>query len=143
VSNRKDENRIRLQEAIAGFAIQQGRWPKRVRIRPVVVANVRAGLFLEEAFGKLVGRVACSRDEQGTFNTERDGEEYNMARTGSCLLGIRSMWPPGSASRLIGTRADPTWQQTGCTDRQELASGSIPQTGGTCWTKGDSNGNSG
>jgi len=80
--NGHDKNWVRLRAAIAGFYLRHARWPNRVRVRPGVIANLRSGLFSEEAFSKLVGRLALEPDEQGTFIAEDDDGQYNYGTEG-------------------------------------------------------------
>jgi hypothetical protein len=80
--NGHDKNWVRLRAAVAGFYLQHRHWPKRVRIRPAAIENLRSDLFSEKAFSKLAEKLTLVPDEQGTFVAEDDDGRYNYGTEG-------------------------------------------------------------
>ena len=80
--NGHDKNWIRLCAAIDGFYGQYGRWPTRVRIFPVSLANIRDRLFTPEDFSKIIAKVSLIADEAPIVAEDDLGGSYSYGKQG-------------------------------------------------------------
>ncbi len=80
--NGHDKNWVRLCAAIDGFRVRYGRWPTRVRIFPVSLANIRDHLFTTDDYTQIIAKVALIADEAAMIAEDDQGGSYNYGQEG-------------------------------------------------------------
>jgi len=80
--NGHDKNWIRLCAAIDGFRVRYGRWPKRVRVYPNSLADLRDHLFAPADYARIVAKVSLVADEAGMVAEDDEGGSYDYGKEG-------------------------------------------------------------
>jgi hypothetical protein len=63
-------NWTRLRAAVGGFFVRHGHWPRRIRIFPGAISDLRTNVFSEAAFARIQEKLALIPDEEGAFIVE-------------------------------------------------------------------------
>ncbi len=81
--NGNDRNWVRLRGALEGFFVRYGHWPKRVRLYPLTLEDLRDHLFLPESWRRLTERLEFIEDEEAPIVAEdSDGHTYSYGADG-------------------------------------------------------------
>ena len=80
--NGHDKNWIRVCAAIEGFRVRHGRWPTRVRLFPVALAELRDHLFTPDDFAKITSKIALVPDDAPMIAEDDTGASYNYGKEG-------------------------------------------------------------
>jgi hypothetical protein len=67
-----DKNWVRLCAAIDGFRSRYGRWPSQVRLRPIILEDLRDNVFTQEGFEQVAVLVRFVPDDE-TWMVAEDG----------------------------------------------------------------------
>lgn len=100
--NGHDKNWIRLCAAINGFRSRYSRWPTRVRIHPLSLADLRDHLFAPSEFAQITSRVELVADGASMIAEDDTGASYDYGREGFPPEGAEP-----TAEEWLGVRPKP------------------------------------
>ena len=80
--NGYDANWVRLCAAVDGFRARYGRWPTRVRLFAVALADIRDNLFTSDDFARITEKIALVPDNAGMIAEDDSGARYNYGQEG-------------------------------------------------------------
>jgi len=102
VPNGHDKNWIRVCAAIDGFRVRHGRWPTRVRLFPVALAELRDHLFTPADFAKINSKIALVADDAPMVAEDDTGATYNYGKE-----GFSKQKPDVSAAEWLAVKPKP------------------------------------
>lgn len=75
--NGHDKNWIRLLAAVDGFRIRYGAWPKRVRMFPLCLQDLKESIFSPQSFAQLLDKLDLIAEDGAEHVAEDDlGNRY-------------------------------------------------------------------
>lgn len=80
--NGYDKNWVRLCAAINGFRLRHGRWPTRVRMRPLVLEDLRENVFSRRTFAKIEAKLELIADDALMVAEDDTGAHYDYEKEG-------------------------------------------------------------
>ena len=80
--NGHDRNWVRVCAAVDGFYIRYGRWPTRVRLFPVTLADIRDHLFTPNDYARITSKVSLVPDEAPVIAEDDSGASYSYGKEG-------------------------------------------------------------
>jgi hypothetical protein len=78
--NGHDRNWVRVCAAVDGFYIRYNRWPTRVRLFPVALADLRDHLFTPDDYARITSKVSLIPDDAPVIAEDDTGASYNYGK---------------------------------------------------------------